>query len=63
MDDMKIKDQQRYFDDLQKRSLESLIFMESKIESSADSEDKDDKLALIRVAIEGKRKIKKQLRI
>lgn len=60
---MKIKDQQRYFDDLQKRSLESLVFMESKIERSGDSEDKDDKLALIRVAIEGKRKIKKQLRI
>lgn len=60
---MKIKDQQKYFDDLQKRSLESLVFMESKIERSEDSEDKDDKLALIRVAIEGKRKIKKQLRI
>lgn len=60
---MKIKDQQRYFDDLQKRSLESLVFMESKIERSGDREDKDDKLALIRVAIEGKRKIKKQLRI
>ena len=55
---MKIEAQQRYFDDLQKNSLDQLIFMERKIECSVKEHNKEDKLNLIRVAIEGKKRRK-----
>ena len=55
---MKIEDQQRYFDELQTNSLDQLIFMERKIKRSVKEHDKEDKLNLIRIAIEGKKKRK-----
>ena len=55
---MKIEDQQRYFDELQTNSLDQLIFMERKIKRSVKEHDKEDKLSLIRIAIEGKKKRK-----
>ena len=55
---MKIEDQQRYFDDLQKNNLDQLIFMERKIERSVKENNKEDKLCLIRIAIEGKKRRK-----
>lgn len=55
---MKIEAQQRYFDDLQTKSLDQLIFMERKIERSVKENNKEDKLPLIRIAIEGKKRRK-----
>ena len=54
--EMKIEDQQRYFDNIQTMSLEALIFMERKIEQSRNEKDREDKLNLIRIAIRGKEK-------
>lgn len=56
---MKIEDQQRYFDDIQTMSLEALIFMERKIEQSKNEKDREDKLNLIRIAIRGKKNLKR----
>lgn len=58
---MKIEEQQRYFDDIQNRSLDTLIFMERKIEKSRNEKDREDKLNLIRIAIKGKKKLKRHL--
>lgn len=58
---MKIEDQQRYFDDIQTMSLEALIFMERKIGQSRNEKDREDKLNLIRIAIEGKKNLKRHL--
>ncbi len=58
---MKIEDQQRYFDDIQTMSLEALIFMERKIEQSRNEKDREDKLNLIRIAIRGKKNLKRHL--
>lgn len=58
---MKIEDQQRYFDNIQSSSLETLIFMERKIEQSRNEKDREDKLNLIRIAIRGKRNLKRHL--
>lgn len=58
---MKIEDQQRYFDEIQTMSLEALIFMERKLEQSRNEKDREDKLSLIRVAIEGKKNLKRHL--
>lgn len=59
--EMKIEDQQRYFDNIQSSSLETLIFMERKIEQSRNEKDREDKLNLIRIAIRGKRNLKRHL--
>ncbi len=56
---MKIEDQQKYFDNIQNSSLETLIFMERKIEQSRNEKDREDKLNLIRIAIRGKRNLKR----
>ncbi|WP_308652437.1 hypothetical protein [uncultured Anaerococcus sp.] len=56
---MKIEDQQRYFNEIQTMSLEALIFMERKIEQSRNEKDREDKLNLIRIAIRGKRNLKR----
>lgn len=58
---MKIEEQQRYFDNIQNMSLEALIFMENKIEKSRNEKDREDKLNLIRIAIKGKKKLKRHL--
>ena len=58
---MKIEEQQRYFDNIQNSSLETLIFMERKIEQSRNEKDREDKLNLIRIAIRGKRNLKRHL--
>ena len=58
---MKIEAQQRYFDDLQETSLDQLIFMERKIERSVKENNKEDKLNLIRIAIDGKKRRKEYL--
>lgn len=58
---MKIEDQQKYFDNIQNSSLETLIFMERKIEQSRNEKDREDKLNLIRIAIRGKRNLKRHL--
>lgn len=58
---MKIEDQQKYFDDIQTMSLEALIFMERKIGQSRNEKDREDKLNLIRIAIEGKKNLKRHL--
>lgn len=58
---MKIEDQQRYFDEIQTMSLEALIFMERKLEQSRNEKDREDKLNLIRIAIRGKRNLKRHL--
>ena len=58
---MKIEEQQRYFDEIQNSSLETLIFMERKIEQSRNEKDREDKLNLIRIAIRGKRNLKRHL--
>lgn len=56
---MKIEDQQKYFEDLQSRSLETLIFMERKIEQTENEKDRSGKLAMLRVAISSKTKLKR----
>ena len=58
---MKIEDQQRYFDNIQTMSLEALLFMENKIEKSRNEKDREDKLNLIRIAIRGKKNLKRHL--
>lgn len=58
---MKIEDQQRYFNEIQTMSLEALIFMERKLEQSRNEQDREDKLNLIRIAIRGKRNLKRHL--
>ena len=58
---MKIEDQQKYFDDIQNSSLEALIFMERKLEKKKKKKDREDKLNLIRIAIRGKRNLKRHL--
>lgn len=58
---MKIEEQQRYFDEIQTMSLEALIFMERKLEQSRNEQDREDKLNLIRIAIRGKRNLKRHL--
>lgn len=58
---MKIEEQQRYFDEIQTMSLEALIFMERKIEQSKNEKDREDKLNLIRIAIRGKKNLKRHL--
>lgn len=58
---MKIEDQQRYFDEIQTMSLEALIFMERKLEQSRNEKDREDKLNLIRIAIRGKKNLKRHL--
>ncbi|WP_311486542.1 hypothetical protein [uncultured Anaerococcus sp.] len=58
---MKIEEQQRYFDEIQTMSLEALIFMERKLEQSRNEKDREDKLNLIRIAIRGKRNLKRHL--
>lgn len=58
---MKIEEQQRYFDDIQNRSLDTLIFMERKLEQSRNEKDREDKLNLIRIAIRGKKNLKRHL--
>lgn len=58
---MKIEEQQRYFDDIQNRSLDTLIFMERKLEQSRNEKDREDKLNLIRIAIKGKKNLKRHL--
>lgn len=58
---MKIEEQQKYFDDIQNSSLETLIFMEHKIEKSRNEKDREDKLNLIKIAIRGKQNLKRHL--
>lgn len=58
---MKIEEQQRYFDDIQNRSLDTLIFMERKLEQSRNEKDREDKLNLIRIAIRSKKNLKRHL--
>lgn len=58
---MKIEEQQRYFDNIQNMSLEALLFMENKIEKSRNEKYREDKLNLIRIAIKGKRNLKRHL--
>lgn len=56
---MKIEEQQKYFDEIQNSSLETLIFMERKIEQSRNEKDREDKLNLIKIAIRGKKNLKR----
>lgn len=58
---MKIEEQQKYFDEIQNSSLETLIFMERKIEQSRNEKDREDKLNLIKIAIRGKKNLKRHL--
>lgn len=58
---MKIEDQQRYFNEIQTMSLEALIFMERKLEQSRNEKDREDKLNLIKIAIRGKKNLKRHL--
>lgn len=58
---MKIEEQQKYFDEIQNSNLETLIFMERKLEQSRNEKDREDKLNLIRIAIRGKQNLKRHL--